>query len=59
MGKKAEDAATSLGDGEILDLFKQMVDAADKSPDFKRVARAVIAEMRFSRARQRLSLLPD
>ncbi|TJV71060.1 MAG: hypothetical protein E5X76_17895 [Mesorhizobium sp.] len=41
-----------LNEAEVINDFAQLVDASEKSPDFKRIAKEVIAEMSFYRARQ-------
>lgn len=37
---------------EVIADFEKIVEESEKSPDFKRIAKAVIAEMRLYRARE-------
>ncbi|CAN7577955.1 hypothetical protein [Mesorhizobium sp. LjNodule214] len=43
---------TERTDQEIIAEFERLVEESEKSPDFKIIAKAVITEMRFYRARQ-------
>lgn len=41
-----------LNEAEVISDFKKLVEDSEKSEDFKRIAKAVIAEMLLYRARQ-------